>query len=108
MGGVLCQTEDGSERPVAIISRKLTQGEQRMTPTEIILSCATYAMRKLRRYTEHSPGVRIVTPIEGVERLVRDGEVHARIKAYAIDLSMYRVTWATGRSVWSLQEDLLG
>jgi hypothetical protein len=66
-----------------------------------------WAVRALRRYVMFGVGIVVYLPLEEHVRVVMDREVHARIRAYLLDLSFYRVSWKAGQSLWDWEGGLV-
>ena len=60
-----------------------------MLPVEQYVHFVQLALRKLRRYTEYTPGIDIAVPDEAIMTVLRDKQTHTRVRAMLIDISMY-------------------
>ena len=92
-GVVLSQGAGKSKRLVALVGRDLTAGELSWTYPEQLLALACWGMRRLYRWVGFVPKVTMAIKEEACLLLVRDKNVHARLKAHVLELGMYGVAY---------------
>ncbi len=92
-GVVLSQGAGKSKRLVALVGRDLTAGELSWTYPEQLLALSCWGMRRLYRWVGFVPKVTVAIKEEACLLLVRDKNVHARLKAHVLKLGMYGVTY---------------
>ena len=88
MAAILCQEDQGIHFPIHLLSRDLTEAEKKLSRPEALLLSTSWAMRKLRVYTEFSHTTILVPEKEAI-KVYSDQEVHSRVKARLLDLSVY-------------------
>lgn len=93
----LTQGGGSGECPVALVSKRCSPSERKLTPAERLVDVVMWAVRKLRRYVTFAPYTEVVFEEESVVALVGDQHAHLKIRAAVLDLSMYRIRWKVGR-----------
>ena len=69
---VMTQEHEGSKRPVAFISRYLTKTEEKWGDIEKTVSLASWALRKLRRYSTYAERIIVMVPWEETRLVILD------------------------------------
>ena len=93
-GVVLSQGKGKHKQIVARVGRELTARELAKTPPEQMLILAAWGMRRLSRWVMFArAGVVVVLPTSECLVLAKDKEVHYRLRAVALELDMYGVSY---------------
>lgn len=92
---------------MAFLSRTLTATEQKWAALEQWVALVSWALRKARRFTTTAPRCTVYLPTPEEVAVILDKSAHLRLRALAVDLTLYKVEWAAGRNVWTLGEDLV-
>jgi hypothetical protein len=91
-----------------MVGRELTTTEASATLPEVALKVASWGVKRLSRWVMFSPHpLTIVLPNPECVLLIRDREVHHKIKALTIGLSMYRAEYEVSKFSGSLAEELV-
>jgi hypothetical protein len=91
-----------------MVGRELTTTEASGTLPEVALRVASWGVKRLSRWVMFSPHpLTIVLPNPECVLLIRDREVHHKIKALTIGLSMYRAEYEVSKFSGSLAEELV-
>ena len=91
-----------------MVGRELTTTEASSTLPEVALKVASWGVKRLSRWVMFSPHpLTIVLPNPECVLLIRDREVHHKIKALTIGLSMYRAEYEVSKFSGSLAEELV-
>ena len=80
--------------------RRLLITELKGSETEVLISIAAWAVRKFKQYTLNATKIQVVLPWKEQVALVKDLDVHIRLRAKLLDLALYNVTWTCGANVW--------
>jgi hypothetical protein len=91
-----------------MVGRELTTTEASATLPEVALKVASWGVKRLSRWVMFSPHpLTIILPNPECVLLIRDREVHHKIKALTIGLSMYRAEYEVSKFSGSLAEELV-
>jgi hypothetical protein len=78
-----------------MVGRDLSEAEQKLTTPEQLLAMAVWGMRRLSGWLSFAAGgVSVVLPSKECLLLVKDKQVHARLRAYVLELQMYGVSFS--------------
>ena len=89
-----------------LTGRELTARESAATHPEALLMLASWVIKKWTRWTSFAAGVVVVLPVDEAMVLVRDRDVHARMRAVMLGLDMYGVSFERGVGAWALGRTL--
>jgi hypothetical protein len=91
-----------------MVGRELTTTEASGTLPEVALRVASWGVKRLSRWVMFSSHpLTIVLPNPECVLLIRDREVHHKIKALTIGLGMYRAEYEVSKFSGSLAEELI-
>ena len=85
---------------MAVIVNCPTLTEKHIQPPERLVSNASWACRKLRRYVCFVAHTCIVWPDADVVKLVQLKDIYLKLQEWLSDLAMYNVKWTVGKSAW--------
>lgn len=88
VGGVLVQTFDGIEKPVAFTSRKLTERETKFSTSERELLSVLHGIETFRPYVEGTR-FKIITDHSALQWLHRAKDPHGRLARWAMRLQQF-------------------
>lgn len=88
IGAVLCQKLNEAEQPIAYLSRKLNDREQRYSTSERELLSIVYAIEKFRPYIEGSHFT-VVTDHSALKMLHKMKDPHGRLARWAMKLQQF-------------------
>jgi hypothetical protein len=91
-----------------MVGRELTTTESGATLPEIALRIASWGVKRLSRWVMFSPHpLTIVLPNSECILLIRDKDVHHKIKALIIGLSMYRAEYEVSKLSGTIAAELI-
>ena len=91
-----------------MVGRELKSKETHATLPEAALKVASWGVKRLSRWVMFSPHpLTISLPNAECLLLVRDKEIHHKLKALVIGLHMYRAEFEASKSPGSIVTDLL-
>lgn len=76
-----------------MVGKDLSEAEKKLTAPEQLLALAVWGMKRLSGWLNFSTLVTIVLPSQDCMVLLRDKRVHARLRAYVLELQMYGVAF---------------
>lgn len=89
IGGVLFQLDDdGNEKPIAYMSKKLNKAQRNYTVTELECLAAVLSIRKFRAYVEGSP-FRVITDHSSLKWLMSLKDLSGRLARWSLELQGY-------------------
>jgi len=90
VGAVLVQvSEDGNERPIAFVSKKLNKGQRNYTVTEQECLAAIVALKNFRAYVEGLP-FKIITDHASLKWLMSNHDLNSRLARWALALQRFK------------------
>lgn len=91
-----------------MVGRELTSTEASSTLPEVALKVASWGVKRLSRWVMFSPHpLTIILPNPECVLLIRDREVHHKIKALTIGLSMYQAEYEVSKFSGSIAAELI-
>jgi hypothetical protein len=96
------QVQGGKEVPVAFLSRYMTATELKWTQLERTVAIVSWGVRKLRRYTTTASSIEVAVDGEEEVAVLLERAQHLRLKAFLLELQMYKVRWVAKSPVWQL------
>ena len=89
---------------MAFLSHYLSKTEEKWGHLEQAVSLVSWALRKARRYTSHSPEIVVRLGDTAEVACIADQHAHMRLQALLVDLSLYKVKWKAGENHWCFSE----
>lgn len=101
------QHQAGKEAPVAFLFRRMTATELKWSALERMVAIVSWGVRKLRRYTTTASSIEVVTEREEEVAVLLDTAQHLRLRAFLLELQMYKVKWIARGNPWTVGTGLI-
>ena len=88
---LLQKNEAGKEVPVAMVGKRFSATQTRAGPLEKLLVVASWAARKLKRYTAFVPATTLLLPTHAEALALGQKDFTPRLASHLLELQLYLV-----------------